>query len=146
MAGETTSGDELTTTPVGYAGNGYDVCVLDKTHEVATGELEAGDIINMGTVPSGAIFLFGHLSTDDLDSNGTPALTLKVGTSDDDDGLLAANTVGQAGGTAAFDGQFMVDRTTTTEKTTVFLKVGTAAATAQAGTARLVLFYCTPSP
>lgn len=144
MAGETTQGDELNDIPVEYKGYGPDVIALDKAHEVQTGELEAGDTIEIGTVPDGAVLLDGFIATDDLDSDGTPALTLKVGTSGDDDGLLEANNVGQDGGVARFDGQFLIDRETVSGKTKILLTVDTAAATAQAGTARVVVYYSTP--
>lgn len=144
MAGETTTGDELTTIPTEYKGSGYQVCVLDKTHEVATGELEIGDIIQVGTIPEGAILLDGYLASDDLDTNGTPLLTLEVGDAADDNGLLVANTVGQAGGVARFDGAYLVTRETKTAETTIQVTVAAAAATAAAGTIRVVLFYVTP--
>lgn len=144
MAGETVSGDELTTQPVGYACGGYTLAVLDKTHEMTTGQLEAADVLNIGSVPSGAIFVDGFIATDDLDSNGTPTLDLIVGTSDDEDGLLSSGTAGQAAAVTRFNGAFLTDRTETTAQTNIQVKANAAAATAVAGTVRVVVQYYTP--
>lgn len=145
MAGETTNGDEYASLPREWAPSGYDVGVLDKVHEVATGELQLNDIINMGTVPAGAIAVDGYAAFDDLDTNGTPTVTVIVGDSDDPDGLLAQNTAPQAGGRADFDGAYVgVNRKTWSTKTNIQVKFDTAAATAAAGTARVVLLYYVP--
>jgi hypothetical protein len=140
MAGETTNFDEYSTTA--FKSFGLNIGVLDKTHEVTTGELELADVMKVGTVPSGSTYLYGFIATDDLDSNGTPALEFILGDDDDDNGLLVTGTnAGQAAGITTFNGAYITNKTTITAEKTIYLKVGTAAATAAAGTIRVVLFY-----
>jgi hypothetical protein len=142
MAGETTNFDEYSTTI--FNTFGPNVGVLDRTNEVATGELELADVMQVGKVPSGATYLYGYIATDDLDSNGTPALEFILGDDDDDNGLLVTGSnAGQAAGITTFNGAYITNKTTTTAEKTISLKVGTAAATAAAGTVRVVLFYYT---
>lgn len=142
MAGETTQADEYSA--VAYKGSGNQLCVLDRTHEVTTAELELADVIQFGKVPSGAIYVGGYLATDDLDSNGTPALVLDVGDDDDADGLLDGTTTGQAAGITTFNGAYITNKTTVSAEKTISVTVETAAATAAAGTIRLVLYYYAP--
>ena len=137
MAGETTYADGYSTRQ--YKGGASEVCVLDVTHEVGTGELELNDIIVFGMVPEGAVYLDGFIATDDLDSNGTPALDLLLGDDDDPDGLIVSGTVGQAAGITQFNGAYITNQTTTDDEKSVQVKVGTAAATAAAGTIRVVV-------
>ena len=80
----------------------------------------------------------------DLDSDGTPALTIDLGYdlstgTDDDDYFLANSTIGQAGGSAVSAAAPLYPQVTYT----VQAKVEAAAATAQAGTATLTLVYGT---
>lgn len=142
MAGETTNADGYNTTA--FKGHSRQLCVLDVTHEVTTGELELADKIQFGKVPSGAIYVSGYLATDDLDSNGTPALVLDVGDDDDADGLLDGSTTGQAAGVTTFNGAYITNKTTVSAEKTISVTVQTAAATAAAGTVRLVLYYYVP--
>ncbi len=142
MAGETTQADGFSSTA--YKGSGNQLCVLDVTHEVTTGELEAADVIEFGKVPSGAIYVDGFIATDDLDSNGTPTLDLIVGDDDDEDGLKVSGTVGQAAAVTEFDGAYLTNKTTVDGEKTIKVKVNAAAATAAAGTIRVVLTYYTP--
>lgn len=139
MAGETT--DQRTSGLPLYLPKGSEEACRRKTFEITTDELELADVIATMTIPKGALITDGYLATDDLDSNGTPLLTLEVGTTDDDDGYLAANTVGRAGGLARFDGAELRDGTTLTADTRIDVKVGAAAATAQAGTVTLCVKY-----
>lgn len=143
MAGETTQADEYTTTQ--YKGfGGRQLCVLDVTHEITTGELELADVIEFGQVPEGAVYVDGFLATDDLDSNGTPALVLDVGDDDDSDGLLDGSTSGQAAAVTRFNGAYLTNKTAVTAAKTISVTVQTAAATAAAGTVRVVLWYYVP--
>ena len=139
MAGETTNADGYTATALQT--HSKQVGVVDATHEVTTGELELADKIRIGKVPAGATYLGGYLATDDLDSNGTPALVLTLGDDDDADGIVATGTVGQAAGITRADGAYVTNRTTTTAEKTIYVTVGTAAATAAAGTLRAVVEY-----
>lgn len=142
MAGETTiQTDGAATLKNLFMPNGKTVAVAETEYEITTGELEAGDIIGSLRLPKNAHIIDGFLATDDLDTNVCPTLTLKVGTTANDDSLLAVNTVGQAGGVARFDGADLVNASELTADTRFDVKVGTAAATAAAGTVRLVILY-----
>lgn len=142
MAAATFNADGYTTKlpQRAFEARGTHLFVLEGSHEVATAEIdEADDIIQFFYPPSGYEVVDGYLASDDLDTNGSPALTLNVGDVDDEDGFLVASTVGQAGGIARFNGAYLVNGYTTTEGTPIKVQVGTAAATAAAGTLRLVL-------
>lgn len=146
MAGETTNADEYSTTA--FKGHGIQLCALDVTNEVATGELQLADVIRIGKVPAGATYVGGFIATDDLDSNVSPALEFILGDDDDDNGLLVTGSnAGQAAGvvslTGSSAGAYITNKTTTTAEKTIYLKVGTAAATAAAGTVRVVVYYYT---
>lgn len=142
MAGETTNADQYSTTT--FAGAGKQLCVLDVTHEITTAELQLADKVRFGKVPKGAVYVGGYIAVDDLDSNGTPTLNLEVGDDDDADGLYDGTTVGQAAGVAAFNGAYITNKTTITADKTIYLNVTAAAATAAAGTVRIVLYYYVP--
>lgn len=142
MAGETTQADDFNQTI--YQPRAYDVGVLDRSHEVSTGELEANDVIEFGKVPERAVYLDGYIATDDLDGHTTPTLDLVVGDDDDDDGLKASGTVGQSAGITRFDGSYITNKQSVDGEKTVSVKVNAAAATAAAGTIRVVVYYYVP--
>lgn len=142
MAGETTQADGYT--PVQFETPGRLLGVLDVTHEVSAGELELADVIEFGQVPEGAVYVDGYLACDDLDTDGTPALTFDVGDDDDPDGLLDGSNVGQAGGVARFNGALLVNKTKTDGPKTISVTVASAAEAGAAGTIRLVLMYYCP--
>jgi len=141
MAGETTYADGYTTTA--YKGGAGEVCVLDVSHEITTGELELADVITFGHVPAGSIYLSGYIATDELDS-GVDAVDLLVGDSTDPDGLQATGTVGQAAGITVFSGTYITNENTTTQDEAISVTVGAAPGTAAAGTIRVVVYYRTP--
>lgn len=141
MAGEITNADGYTTTA--YKGGAGEVCVLDVSHEVGTAELELADSIRIGHVPKGATYLSGYIATDDLDSNVTPLLDLTLGDSTDPDGLQATGTVGQAAGITVLSGTDITNARTTTQDELIKVTVTAAAATAAAGTIRVVIYYRT---
>jgi len=102
--------------------------------------LTTSDAIQFGYVPHYARIVDAVLKASDLDTNGSPTLTLNVGDAGDADRLFAASTVGQAGTTARM--------TATTgfgyryDTPTLITGVPSAnAATGAAGTIELFLFY-----
>lgn len=106
----------------------------------------ADDIIQMVKVPKGATILDVTLTSEDLDSNGTPTIVLDVGDGDDPDRFIDGSNVAQAGGVArlgsgvaaaATDGLFY----TYTAEDTIDVKVVTAAATKAAGNITLAVLY-----
>ena len=63
-----------------------------------TAALEAGDVIQMCKVPRYCKVLSMELYCDDLDSGGTPSITLDVGDGGDADRFAEAITIAQTGG------------------------------------------------
>lgn len=107
----------------------------------------AGDIIEMVKVPKGAMILDMALSSEDIDTNATPTVTLDVGDGGDVDRFIDGTTIGQAGGivrlgsgvvAAAIDGAhgFVY-----TDDDTIDIKVVDAAATKAAGNITLTVLY-----
>ena len=138
----TTNADGYVSTA--FRGDGNSVCVLDVTHEYTAGQLAINEVIKIGEIPKGAVYLDGYIVTDDLDSNATPLLSLEVGDGDDADGLADGTTIGQAAGLVRFNGAYMTNRTALTAAKTIRVVTTAAAATAAAGTVRVVLSYYTP--
>ncbi len=80
-----------------YTGNVNSVaCVW----EIGSATLGTADVLTGPTVPANSVIVGGSLSVSDLDTGAT--LTLDVGDATDDNRFLAASTIGQAGGFAAF--------------------------------------------
>lgn len=103
------------------------------TISMATTDLAANATVGAFVVPTGFTPLQIAVVASDMDSGGSPALAFKIGDAGDDDRLLASSTIGQAGGTAttlATAGY----RYTYTADTEVLITIGTASATAVAGT------------
>ena len=98
------------------------------------------DTINFGYLPANARVLLAVLESTDMDTNGSPTLTLNVGDSGDADRLFAASTVGQAGtlstalATTGAGYQY-------TSKTLITGVANANAATGAAGTLYLTIFY-----
>lgn len=89
-------------------------------------------------VPAGFVLQNYTLTVTDLDSNGAPTIQLQLGDSGSAARIMAANTVGQAGGTVtmlAASGSYYQF----TDDTDILLTASTAAATAAAGTATVYL-------
>ena len=109
------------------------------THTLS-GALALGNLICPITVPEGYVVGGLDLEATDLDTNAAPTIMLTVGDPADTDRLLAANNVGQAGGTVE-------DRPANTAwyryaaATVVSVRVSTGPATgATSGTVTLTLY------
>lgn len=106
------------------------------TLDIGTDNLGAGDVWKFALLDSDTVVLGASLVTTDLDSHGTPTLTIDLGYASqdgspaDDDYFLANSTVGQAGGSA----DSSAARLFPTEDVFIQAKVEAAAATAAAGT------------
>lgn len=105
----------------------------------------AGDIIEIGAIPAGCRVTEIVLDADDLDTNGTPTITLDVGImsgefgQNDDDRTCGAeffsgSTVAQAGGVARPTLKTAYRDTASTSVRSIGVKIAAAAATAAAGT------------
>ena len=62
-----------------------------------TAALTTADVFNFGFVPAGFRVALAVLESTDMDTNGSPTLTINVGDAGDADRIFAASTVGQAG-------------------------------------------------
>ncbi len=99
----------------------------------------ANDDVGLFYVPAGAVITAIRASASDMDS-GTPALAIDIGDSGDEDRLMAASTIGQAGtfsSALAPTGHLYKY----TAKTQIRAYIQTAAATAVAGTLKVALEY-----
>jgi hypothetical protein len=110
------------------------VVFAGQTIAAVAGDLTLNALLGGIVVPKGAEIVYVMITSTDIDTNGTPLVTLSIGDTGDDDRLLTANTVGQAGGvvgptiaTTGFGYQY-------TAETTIQVKVKAIPATAAAGT------------
>lgn len=121
---------------LGFAGS---VQLIDSGDiAVATGDIDAADLVEVFTARKGQMVVGAMLKSSDLDTDGTPAIVLSLGDAVDDDRFITAATVGQAGGTTvtlANAGAFYKF----TADTKIFVRVTTAADVAAAGTIRAAL-------
>lgn len=140
MAGETVYADGYVNTA--FKGLGRQLCVLDVTHEITTGQLELADKVIFGKVPAGAVYVGGYMACDDLD--GATSSVLDVGDDDTSNGLLDGTATGQTAAITTFNGTYITNRTTVSAEKNIILTVQTAPGTAAAGTVRVVLYYYTP--
>lgn len=137
-------------TPVPDCAGDVTACRFDITLKNAPA---AGDIIELGVLPGNAVPVEAILDVDDLDSNGTPTITLDVGIMSGPVGkndpartcgneLFVASTVGQAGGVvrATASSAFRIQKSE--DHRSVGVKVAAGPATGAAGkTIALILFY-----
>lgn len=109
-----------------------------------TGALVVNDVIQMVKVPAGATVLDVLLVAGDLDTGGSPALTLHVGYGGDPDYWVVSSTVGQAGGLARASAATAVPLTFTAEDTIDVLVAVAPATGATTGTIYLTVYYTMP--
>lgn len=125
------------------ARTGLEVIPVYAEYEL-TAALVDDDVIQMVKVPEGARVLEVILTTDDLDTDASPALALNVGDGSDPNRYIAASTIGQTGGTVRM-GQGIVTSTsshTYAADDTIDIHVETAPATGAAtGTLCLTVLY-----
>lgn len=108
--------------------------------KVALAAAGLNDTINFGYMPAGATIVEARLISDDLDSNGSPLITIDVGDAGLATRLFSASTCAQAGTadgrcqTAALGYQY-------TAKTIITGLIHAAAATFAAGSLTLIILY-----
>jgi hypothetical protein len=110
--------------------------------DLGTDNLGSGDLWQFIRFNSRTAIYDVRLEVTQLDSDGTPALTIDLGYdlasgTDDDDFWLANSNIGQAGGAAQSSAAVFAPG----EEFTVQAKVDSAAATAQAGQAVLTITF-----
>ena len=138
MASTFTATKAAATYPV-YQPKAGELGCVTSTYEVGTA-LIVNDIIEMVRVPKNATVVDVILVTDDLDSDGTPAITLDVGYGGNYDYFIAASTVGQAGGVARMAAATAFPLTLT-EEDTIDVHVDTAPDAGGTGTITLTVMY-----
>lgn len=125
-----------TPSPAGYAGTAK-VAYFSVTCSAAP---TTSDTINFGYLPAGARVVLAVLESSDMDTGGSPSLTINVGDAGDADRLFAASTVGQAGtvstAIAATGAAYSYS-----SKTLITGVAAANAATGTSGTLNLTIFY-----
>jgi hypothetical protein len=123
-----------------------EVCAVRYVHTLLTGQNVTGRIIEMGPLPAGCVVVDMILDADDLDTDGSPAVTIDVGLMSgsfgdpDPDGartlgteFFAASTVGQAGGLVRPTAKGAVRTTKSDVDRGIGIKIATQADVAQEG-------------
>lgn len=141
MAGETTSRSGINSRKTTKYAGGPILNADVWSASVATTQLEANDVLNMGYLPKGVTLVGFIVHATDMDTNGTPTLAWKITVGSDD--LKTGITIGQATSVSTHTlTQFLsVAPTTTTAPTLVKVTFTAAAATAAAGTLALTPVY-----
>lgn len=137
-----TADEAAATAPAKGEGMSGNCKVVVAEYEI-TAALALNDVVQMVKVPAGAIVSNVVLATDDLDTNGTPAIVLDVGDGGDTDRYIDGSTVGQAGGITdssnlAIDG---IGYTYSVEDTIDVLVQVAPATGATSGTIKLIVSY-----
>jgi hypothetical protein len=135
-----------------YSSSDYTNNVPEVTHGFA-GNLKCGrwtvtctaapstsDTLNFGYLPAGARVVLAVLEASDMDTNGSPALTLNIGDSGSAARLFSASTVGQAGTLSTAIAVAGANASFTT-RTLITGVAAVNAATGAAGTIDLAVFY-----
>lgn len=142
----------LLTTNSGYAlglfpmpsAQGAEVLSVPFVHTLSANPT-ANDTAWLGDIPADHEPIAAVLTATDLDTAGSPAITISVGILDDaktdlDTTWVSASTVGQAG-TASVAGVVAAFSSATSTKRSVGLKFPAAATTFAAGSVRVTLLY-----
>lgn len=137
MATFTTAGAATTVSPFAPVG----VLGVASYTLSLTANVTANDVYEMVRLPKGAKIVDVTLSSTDLDTNGTPTITMSVGYGGDDDYFIVASTIGQTGGVARMAAATTGTLLTLTAEDTIDLKFPAVAATFAAGTVTLTVFY-----
>lgn len=109
-----------------------------------TGSITTADSATILNLPAGAIVVGGFIEADDLDTGGSPSITLNVGDAGDADRYFAASTVAQAGTAGTALAVAGLGYTVEAANTAVTIAVAANAATSAAGSVRVGLFYILP--
>ena len=136
---------DVATSNAVFTGKGSHVFIREATYEI-TEALVVDDVIQMIPVAKGERVVDCILITDDLDTNGTPTITLDVGDDLDPDRYIDGSDIGQTGGHeklgagVAAAAAFNLDLQYTADNT-IDVKVAVAPATgATTGTIKLRAF------
>jgi hypothetical protein len=126
------------TNPVASRGMANTLVCVAGTVAVGTAGLALNAVTPLVRVPKGFTLIHATFETTDLDTNGTPLLTLAVGDATVNNRILTGLTIGRTGGISSqidvAGHQFRY-----AEETTINLTATAAAATAAAGTVQISL-------
>lgn len=127
-------------------GHGFGGNVKVSYGEVAfTGTITTADSATILNLPVGAVVLGVVLEADDLDTGGSPTITLNVGDAGSANRYIAATTAAQTGVTAtATAASGLLYTVTGTNDTAVRVAVAANAATSAAGSVRVAVTYYLP--
>jgi hypothetical protein len=110
-----------------------------------SGTITTADAANVCNLPIGAIVTGVTIEADDLDTGGSPTLTLNVGDAGSATRYLSASNVAQTGAAAnATTATGILYTVTGTSDTTVRVAVQANAATSAAGDVRVAVLYFLP--
>lgn len=117
----------------------YEALYCSRAQVAVDTSLAAADILNFMYLPDGAIVEDLELISDDIDSNGTPTVTISLGDAGSTTRYLNASTIPQTGGRVkALQTSlgFQVSG-----KTLVFGTIANVAATKVAGNITVIVYY-----
>lgn len=113
--------------------------------EVAfTGTITTADSATILNLPVGAVVIGAVLEADDLDTGGSPAITLNLGDAGSASRYFAASTVAQTGAAASATAATGLLWQVTAGNTAVVVAVAANAATSAAGSVRAAIMYYLP--
>lgn len=125
--------------PVPTHGPNGNMKVLGPFTVTCTAAPSTSDTINFGYAPKGFTVLGVGMYATDMDTNGSPALTLNVGDSGDADRLIAASTIAQTG--ASSYTSLVASTGVAYQYTTKTLITGVANANAATGAAGTIILW-----
>jgi hypothetical protein len=121
-------------------GDGQSLKCVSSTYSLAAA-LVINDVIQSALIQAGSTVVDVMVVVSDLDTNGTPLITLDVGYGGDPDYFIAASTIGQTGGVARASAVTALPLTLTTNDT-IDVTVKAAPATgATTGTVTITVFF-----
>lgn len=109
-----------------------------------TGTITTADSAAIVNLPVGAIVLGATLEADDLDTGGSPSITLNVGDAGSANRYFAASNVAQAGTASSAPAVTGLFYTVDAATTQVRVAVAANAATSAAGNVRVAITYFLP--
>lgn len=126
------------------SGHGFGGNVKVMTGEVAVpSTLTGADVLEFFSLPAGATVLFATLAATDIDTDGTPAVTINVGDASSGTRFFSASTVGQTGTVAVSSSATGIFHTYA-EETLITGALGTDPDVGAAGTITLAIGYTMP--
>ena len=121
------------------ARGGTDITAVYATYELGAA-LALNDVIEMVKVPAGATILDIILHTTDLDTGGSPTITLDVGDGADPDRFMDGLIIGRTGGRAIVDQAGLLHKYTAEDTIDVLVQAGPATG-ATSGSIKMVVYY-----